>query len=116
MRWGGAISKMAWPVHISFEQMVLVEWPALGFTVFKPLLGFWRGGLPPAGRQKIPRQNNDRMVWMIKFTALLFVMLLLASCSAGGGAVSAGGVRIQSYWPEIGVDRYEAVVFPADAP
>lgn len=50
---------------------------------------------------------------MIKFVSLLLVLFLLAACGAGGGAVAGPGLRLQTYWPEIGVDRYEAVVFPA---
>lgn len=52
---------------------------------------------------------------MMKLGFLLLVLAILTSCGAGGGAVSAPGVRMQGYWPEIGVDRYEAVVFPAEA-
>lgn len=53
---------------------------------------------------------------MIKLASLLLVLAILTSCGAGGGAVSAPGLRLQTYWPEIGVDRYEAVVFPAEPP
>ncbi|MDD5758376.1 MAG: hypothetical protein PHI06_04770 [Desulfobulbaceae bacterium] len=53
---------------------------------------------------------------MIKCLGFLFALLLMAACSAGGGAVSSPGQRIQAYWPEIGIDRYEAVVFPAEPP
>jgi hypothetical protein len=68
-----------------------------------------------SNRQKIPRQNNDRKVRMMKFVGLLLVLFLLPSCSAGGGAISGPGTRMQTYWPEIGIDRYEAVVFPAES-
>ena len=51
---------------------------------------------------------------MMKIVSLLFVSLLLTACGAGGGAVSTPGIRLQTYWPEIGFDRYEAVVFPAE--
>lgn len=51
---------------------------------------------------------------MVKIVALLLGLLLLTSCGAGGGAVSGPGLRLQTYWPEIGIDRYEAVVFPAE--
>jgi len=51
---------------------------------------------------------------MMKIVVLLVVLFLLTSCSAGGGAVSGPGIRLQTYWPEIGIDRYETVVFPAD--
>lgn len=44
----------------------------------------------------------------------IVVALFLASCSAGGGAVALGTRRWQAYWPEQGVDRYEAVVYPAE--
>ena len=52
---------------------------------------------------------------MVKGVGLAIVMgLLLASCSAGGGALSVGSRRWQAFWPEQGVDRYEAVVYPAE--
>ena len=51
---------------------------------------------------------------MIKFVGLLFVTFLLSSCGAGGGAVSAGAIRLQAHWPDFGVDRYEPVVYPAE--
>lgn len=50
---------------------------------------------------------------MMKTVALVLALFLVTSCSAGGGAVAVPGKRLQSYWPEIGIDRYEAVVFPA---
>lgn len=53
---------------------------------------------------------------MIQYLGIVFVLLLMISCSAGGGAISSPGHRLQTYWPEIGVDRYEAVVFPAELP
>lgn len=52
---------------------------------------------------------------MMKIVGLLLVMFLLSSCGAGGGAVAAPGLRLQTYWPEVGWDRYEAVVYPAEA-
>ena len=52
---------------------------------------------------------------MIKLVGLLLVLAILTSCGAGGGAVSTPGARVQTYWPEIGLDRYKAVVFPAEA-
>lgn len=51
---------------------------------------------------------------MMKIVALAMVALLMAACSAGGGAVTVGNKRWQAYWPEQGMDRYEAVVYPAD--
>lgn len=53
---------------------------------------------------------------MIKIVSLLAVLFLLTSCGAGGGAVSGPGIRLQTYWPDVGIDRYETVVFPADPP
>jgi hypothetical protein len=53
---------------------------------------------------------------MMKVVGLLIAWLLLASCSAGGGAVSAGVIRVQANWAEFGVDRYETVVYPAGGP
>lgn len=49
----------------------------------------------------------------MRVIGLLMAALLLASCSAGGGAVSVGDTRLQSRLPEVGVDRYETVVYPA---
>lgn len=51
---------------------------------------------------------------MGKLVGFLILMVLVTSCGAGGGAVSTGAHRWQAYWPEIGVDRYEAVVYPAE--
>lgn len=54
---------------------------------------------------------------MMKVVAILLAGLLLAAClagcSAGGGAVSAGVIRLQGTWGDFGVDRYETVVYPA---
>ena len=46
---------------------------------------------------------------------LLFVVLglLLTSCSAGGGSLSAGGAKAHCFWPAAGVDKYQEVVYPA---
>ena len=52
---------------------------------------------------------------MMKTGVLLLALFVVASCSPGGGAVSVPGKRVETYWPEIGIDRYEAVVFPAIA-
>lgn len=44
---------------------------------------------------------------------LIVVCLLVASCGAGGGAVSVGEVRWRTYWPGVALDRYEPVVYPS---
>lgn len=51
---------------------------------------------------------------MRKLLGLMIVMALVSSCGAGGGAISTGTHRWQAYWPQVGVDRYEAVVYPAE--
>jgi len=51
---------------------------------------------------------------MIKIVGLVLMMFLLSSCGAGGGAVAVPGLRLQGYWPEVGWDRYEAVIYPAE--
>jgi len=53
--------------------------------------------------------------FMGKLVGLAVILFLATACSPGGGAVSTGAYRWQAYWPEIGVDRYQAVVFPAEA-
>jgi len=50
---------------------------------------------------------------MIKIVGLVFLMFLLSSCGAGGGAVAVPGLRLQGHWPEVGWDRYESVIYPA---
>ena len=63
--------------------------------------------------QKIPRQNNDGGWRRLRICLLILVGLLLASCGAGGGAVSVGGLRWRTYWPPPSLDRYEPVVYPS---
>lgn len=52
---------------------------------------------------------------MGKLVGLVIVMALVTSCSGGGMAVSTGVDRWQAYWPEIGIDRYQPVVYPAES-
>ncbi len=51
---------------------------------------------------------------MMKILGLWLVLLCLTSCGAGAGAVAGPGIRLKTYWPEIGFDRYDAVIFPAE--
>lgn len=51
---------------------------------------------------------------MGKLVGFAILLALATSCSPGGAAISTGSNRWQVNWPEIGVDRYQAVVYPAE--
>ncbi|MBU4153567.1 MAG: hypothetical protein KKD63_11855 [Proteobacteria bacterium] len=51
---------------------------------------------------------------MAKLVVFMMVMALVTSCSAGGGGISTGTDLWQAYWSDVGVERYEAVVYPAE--
>lgn len=50
---------------------------------------------------------------MVKFLLVVAAGLLVSSCAAGGAAVSTGEARWQGYWWDIGIDRYQPVIYPS---
>lgn len=65
-----------------------------------------------AGAAKNSRQNSDRRREMRQWLCLLVLALLASSCSAGGLGASASGTKVHSLWTPLGIERYEAVVYP----
>ncbi len=50
----------------------------------------------------------------ILFYALL--PFIITACTAGGASVSGGGTGLRAFWPQGGINRYQAVVYPASNP
>ncbi len=50
----------------------------------------------------------------ILFYALL--PFIITACAAGGASVSGGGTGLRAFWPQGGINRYQAVVYPASNP
>ncbi|HFQ80572.1 MAG TPA: hypothetical protein ENK33_04265 [Desulfobacterales bacterium] len=63
-------------------------------------------------------QFNDEEPYSggISLRKILFYALLpfiITACAAGGASVSGGGSGLRAFWPQSGINRYQAVVYPA---
>ncbi len=47
---------------------------------------------------------------------MCFFQVILSSCSAGGGSLSAAGAGVRFLGPASGRNSYQAVVYPASRP